>query len=79
MNTTLNVPDEDLIKHKVLTKQELSKYSNLSIKSSDGHEKWLFLHTVQTKILDAVSKGIVSEVEQTISEPKEAPAIRGAN
>ena len=79
MITTLNVLDKDLIKNKILTPKELKDYSELRIGSNDGHEKWLFLHGIQSKITTAIEAGAVKEVPQTISDPKPSHAIRGAN
>lgn len=75
---TMNVLDKDLIKNKILTTKELKEYSELRIGSKDGHEKWLFLHGIQSKISKAIEDGVVEELEQTISSPQQAHAIRGA-
>ena len=79
MSTTLNVKDEQLLKYNVLTPKELKEYSELSIGVDEGHEKWLFLHTIQDKIVKAVQAGTVKVVKDTISAPKQTHSIRGAN
>jgi hypothetical protein len=76
---TMNVLDKDIIKNKVLTPKELKDYSELRIGSKDGHEKWLFLHDIQSRITKAVETGVVTKVAPVECTINQAPAIRGAN
>lgn len=72
----MNICREEVLKKKVLTEEELNNYETLTIKRSDGLEKWLFLHTIQMKLSKALESGKISEVSHEPFEPGKAPAIK---